>query len=314
MKARVGIHLGEVSLRKNKEEDVARGAKPVELEGLAKHIAARIMGCSEGGRTLLSQEAFEVARRGAVGHKAIELEGELSWVKHGSYLLKGSADPRVLCEVGAPEVVAEGPPLAAGAKAQRLDEPTSASGPPAWLWVIVGLVVLGGLGAVFMRGAETGEQAAGSVPGGDVAAASSPQDEGGSEAEEAASAAPLQLHAVVQPEGAVVTIGGVEQGPSPVTVEVPLGTDSVVLEASADGYMTGTTTCTLDEAAWARGSSLCTLSLERARSAAQPRPARQPAVSSTGTPAAAPPPPAEAAEEPAEEEEAPRRPQIQLID
>ena len=41
--ARVGIHLGEVHLRRNAPRDVARGAKPLEVEGLAKPTAARLM-------------------------------------------------------------------------------------------------------------------------------------------------------------------------------------------------------------------------------------------------------------------------------
>ena len=42
LRARAGIHLGEVFLRENDPEDVARGAKPLEVEGLAKPVAARI--------------------------------------------------------------------------------------------------------------------------------------------------------------------------------------------------------------------------------------------------------------------------------
>ena len=38
IEARAGIHHGEVLLRKNQPEDVARGAKPLEVEGLAKPI------------------------------------------------------------------------------------------------------------------------------------------------------------------------------------------------------------------------------------------------------------------------------------
>ena len=43
MSMRCGIHVGEVVLRHNSPEDVARGAKPIEVEGLAKPMAARIM-------------------------------------------------------------------------------------------------------------------------------------------------------------------------------------------------------------------------------------------------------------------------------
>ena len=53
MVSRVGIHLGEVVLRENPPEDVARGAKPLEVEGLAKAVAARVMSLAGNGRILL---------------------------------------------------------------------------------------------------------------------------------------------------------------------------------------------------------------------------------------------------------------------
>ena len=43
-----------VTLRENAPEDVARGAKPVEVEGLAKPLAARVMSLARGGQTLLT--------------------------------------------------------------------------------------------------------------------------------------------------------------------------------------------------------------------------------------------------------------------
>jgi hypothetical protein len=43
LKARAGLHVGPVMLRENSPEDVARGAKPLEVEGLAKPATARIM-------------------------------------------------------------------------------------------------------------------------------------------------------------------------------------------------------------------------------------------------------------------------------
>ena len=35
IKARAGIHLGPVTLRANPADDVARGAKPIEVDGIA---------------------------------------------------------------------------------------------------------------------------------------------------------------------------------------------------------------------------------------------------------------------------------------
>ncbi len=95
---RVGIHLGEVVVRNNTDEDIARGANEVEVEGFAKPFTSRLMALAVGKQTLLSHSVFDVARRAAVG---LESEyGELRWVAHGSYLLKGVEDPVDVFEVG----------------------------------------------------------------------------------------------------------------------------------------------------------------------------------------------------------------------
>ncbi|HZW51884.1 MAG TPA: putative peptide modification system cyclase, partial [Rudaea sp.] len=43
LSAHIGIHVGDVVLWENTPADVARGAKPTEVEGLAKPVAARLM-------------------------------------------------------------------------------------------------------------------------------------------------------------------------------------------------------------------------------------------------------------------------------
>src|SRR5690348_12490961 len=83
--ARVGIHLGEVVLRENSREDVVRGAKPIEVEGLAKAVAARVMSLAGDGRILLTRTAYDFARRAAVGNSAA---GELRWAVHGRYRMR----------------------------------------------------------------------------------------------------------------------------------------------------------------------------------------------------------------------------------
>ena len=50
IRARVGVHVGEVLLRENRPTDVARGAKPLEVDGIAKAIAARVMSLASGGQ------------------------------------------------------------------------------------------------------------------------------------------------------------------------------------------------------------------------------------------------------------------------
>ena len=44
-------------LRENAPADVVRGAKPLEVEGLAKAIGARVMSLAGNGRILLTRAA-----------------------------------------------------------------------------------------------------------------------------------------------------------------------------------------------------------------------------------------------------------------
>ena len=98
VQARVGVHLGQVLLRHNTPDDVSRGAKPLEVEGLAKPMAARVMSLAEGRQTLLTRGAFDLARRASV---AGELASpEVHWLAHGTYVLKGVEEPLELFEVG----------------------------------------------------------------------------------------------------------------------------------------------------------------------------------------------------------------------
>jgi predicted ATPase/class 3 adenylate cyclase len=82
VKARAGLHVGPVILRENSPDDVARGAKPLELDGLAKPIVARVMSIARGGQTLLTRQAVD-----ALGDAAGPLE------PHGHWLVKGVGEP-----------------------------------------------------------------------------------------------------------------------------------------------------------------------------------------------------------------------------
>ncbi len=87
--ARAGLHVGAVILRENHEADVARGAKPLEVDGLAKPTAARVMSLARGGQTLMTVEA-----RDDLGKTELKLQS------HGHWLVKGVADPIELFETG----------------------------------------------------------------------------------------------------------------------------------------------------------------------------------------------------------------------
>jgi serine/threonine-protein kinase len=96
--SRAGVHLGEVILIENQPSDIQRGAKPIEVEGLAKPVAARLMSLAQGRQTLLTRGAFDLARRAAV--EAVPAETELHWLAHGGYLFKGIEEPIEVFEVG----------------------------------------------------------------------------------------------------------------------------------------------------------------------------------------------------------------------
>jgi len=90
LKMRAGIHVGEVVVWENPPELRERGAKPIEVEGLAKPITARLMSLAPGGRTLLSRAARDLAVRAG---------SDLHFVFHGPYVLKGVSEPFEVYEV-----------------------------------------------------------------------------------------------------------------------------------------------------------------------------------------------------------------------
>jgi predicted ATPase/class 3 adenylate cyclase/Tfp pilus assembly protein PilF len=89
LKARAGLHVGPVILRANPARDVAQGAKPLEVDGLAKSLAARVMSLAVGGQTLLTREA-----------RAALAEGRWRVQSHGHWRAKGVAEPVELFEAG----------------------------------------------------------------------------------------------------------------------------------------------------------------------------------------------------------------------
>jgi predicted ATPase/class 3 adenylate cyclase len=90
--ARVGIHVGPVTLRENPPEDIARGAIGTEVEGLTTPLTARVMALARGGQTLLS-----AAARNALGD--VRLEGA-QIARHGHYRFKGIEEPVEIFELG----------------------------------------------------------------------------------------------------------------------------------------------------------------------------------------------------------------------
>ncbi|MEM7586682.1 MAG: tetratricopeptide repeat protein [Acidobacteriota bacterium] len=96
--AGVGIHLGEVLVHDVLGHDAHDAPKPVEIEGLVKAMAVDLATLALGRQTLLSQAAFDTARRSA--KDAAPVDGPLQWLAHGEFLPRGLTTPMAVFEVG----------------------------------------------------------------------------------------------------------------------------------------------------------------------------------------------------------------------
>lgn len=98
IQARIGIHVGDVMTWENQPDQVAAGAKPLEVEGFAKPVAARLMSLAMPGQILLSGMAQSLAQRAQL--ELGERGQKLRWILHGRYNFKGVPAPMLVHEVG----------------------------------------------------------------------------------------------------------------------------------------------------------------------------------------------------------------------
>ncbi len=98
LSARVGIHVGDVLVWENAPDDIAQGAKPIEVEGLVKPVAARLMSLARPGQILMSGVAQTLAQRGE--RELADVAERVRWQNHGRYHFKGVPEPMVVAEVG----------------------------------------------------------------------------------------------------------------------------------------------------------------------------------------------------------------------
>ncbi|MES2405051.1 MAG: putative peptide modification system cyclase [Pseudomonadota bacterium] len=103
VRARVGIHMGDVVIWENASDDVSRGAKPIEVEGLVKPVAARLAQLAKPQQILVSSAAAGIAHR-AEGELGAKAAGRVHWKTHGRYRFKGLPDAIEVVEVGEDEV------------------------------------------------------------------------------------------------------------------------------------------------------------------------------------------------------------------
>ena len=80
MQARAAIHRAHVLVRQTPADEVARGAKPLDVDGMAKPLVARICALALPGQTLVSENAQQaVAAQAALrplGHWRFKGAGE----------------------------------------------------------------------------------------------------------------------------------------------------------------------------------------------------------------------------------------------
>jgi putative peptide modification system cyclase len=98
LQARAGLHVGEVLTWQNSREAVNLGAKPLEVEGLAKPMAARLMALARPGQILVSAVAEPLAHRAS---RELGPRGEqLLWKSWGRWRFKGVPGGQEIFEVG----------------------------------------------------------------------------------------------------------------------------------------------------------------------------------------------------------------------
>lgn len=89
LRHRIGIHVGEVFLFGEKQD----------YHGVEVDTCARVMSLGRGGQILITRSAFDSARQVLRGEDLAGL-GELDWLNHGPYKLKGLGESIEICEVG----------------------------------------------------------------------------------------------------------------------------------------------------------------------------------------------------------------------
>ena len=100
LQARAGLHVGEVLTWRNSDEAVQVGAKPLEVEGLAKPMAGRLMQLARAGQILMSSTAEPLMHRSA---RELGERGEhLLWKSYGRWRFKGVPNTQEIYEVGEP--------------------------------------------------------------------------------------------------------------------------------------------------------------------------------------------------------------------
>jgi class 3 adenylate cyclase len=148
LNTRIGIHWGRIIEVRQDDVFVGAGAKRVELEGIAKNIAARTMSLCQKGQVLLTKEVMEKIKNRTNHHTPKGTR----YVCVGMYLFKGVREPQEIYAVG--ETIESLQPPPGSEKAKRLGGPKyikkRARDRQVWEWVWWVFRRVGFLASVFL--------------------------------------------------------------------------------------------------------------------------------------------------------------------
>ncbi len=113
-----GIHLGEVSWHESSLP--ARGHARVEAEATAEGIVSHTLNLAGARQTLLTQGAYDMARRALVGSEPTT--GGLAWISHGRFRYPGVDEGLRIFEVRSAKV-APLPPPTGTPETSQIDDP-----------------------------------------------------------------------------------------------------------------------------------------------------------------------------------------------
>ena len=117
IQCRIGIHWGRIVEVHQHELMVSVGAKQVELEGVAKNIAARTMSLCGAGQVLLTDQAMKMVR----GRSNMYTPKSTRYACVGLYKFKGVRESQVIYAVG--ETIESLQPPKSTDKVKRLGGP-----------------------------------------------------------------------------------------------------------------------------------------------------------------------------------------------
>jgi len=139
------------------QEETA-GGPARDVLGMQVDLAARVTALTDGGQILMTRGVFDNARQILKGQLLPGI-GDLRWLNHGLYFLKGFVDPSEICEVGEAAVAPLRQPADCPA-AQRATVPGSEpvlgwrpaveQAIPGTEWVLEGKLGEGGFGEVWL--------------------------------------------------------------------------------------------------------------------------------------------------------------------